>query len=198
MNLCGFFNFKFNKNIIINFIKNIDKIKDKGYYNKRNTSFGYGTDELFLNEYLIYKNNNFIKNIQLGVIFNYNINWWLYYNKNDLLLECEKETRKNLIFIINKYFNNNMTTNDMFDFIDKHIYNINNIKNNDNISKYLIKNFYKLMIKLQNDKKEWFSLDNIKLINKYYNNIISCLSIIFFSHNTLKITNIKNYNIKYN
>jgi hypothetical protein len=42
---------------------------------------------------------------------------------------------------------------------------------------------------------EWFDLDNMKLIDKYYNNIIECTSIIFFDMKT-NIIDVKNLNIK--
>lgn len=40
---------RYDKNILLNFIKSIPDLTVKGRYNKRNTDWGYGIDEIFLN-----------------------------------------------------------------------------------------------------------------------------------------------------
>ena len=54
------FNKKFNKSIITDFIKNASNIIDTGFYRKRLKAFGYGTDELFINDYFLYKNSSIL------------------------------------------------------------------------------------------------------------------------------------------
>ena len=195
--LFGIFNIKFPKSIITNFITNAPNINNKGIYGKRLKSFGYGTDELFLNEYFLYLDNyKYIRGIKLGMLLNYDINWFMYFYKNELLEDMASRTYANLKIILGKFYKPNMTSEQMFGLIDKLTYQI--ISTNPN-KIYISNNFYKLIKELNFKNLEWFSLEHIKLIYKYFFNIIDCLAVIYFNPSNLEITNInilKKNNIK--
>ena len=191
--LCGFYNIKFDHKIIIDFIKNAYNIKDKGLYNKRINDFCYGTDELFLNKYLIYGNNfKNIKNIKIGMILNYDINWFLYHYKSDLIKESSKLTLKYLKYILGDIYNPKMSIENMFDIIDKHVYQIDNTNK---FKIYISKNFYLLVKYLYKNNLEWFDKNTINLIYENLFNAIDSLSIMFFDPDTVEINKIKNINI---
>lgn len=191
LGLCGFYNKKYSSNIITDFIINAHNIKDKGIYGKRIKTFGYGTDELFLNEYFIYKDEVTIKT-ELGILFDYDINWFLFYYKPDLLVYEPQLTNKYLNFILEDYKKPNSSIEQMFHSIDKSIYKV---PYSDEKKLFITKKFYMLIKQLLSKSTEWFDLDNMKLIDKYYHNIIECTSIVFFDMKT-NIINIKNLNIK--
>ncbi len=191
LNLCAFYNKKYSSKIIIDFIEQAPKIKDKGLYGKRIKTFGYGTDELFLNEYFIYK-SDYTSKAKLGILFDYDINWFLYHYKKDLLISEPASTNKYLNFILEDYKKPGSTLEQMFNTIDKIIYKVDY----SDIKKIFVsKKFYILIKELVDKNLEWFDIANIKIINKYYSNIIECTSIVFFDKN-LNIINIKNYNVK--
>lgn len=174
--LLGFFNIKFNKDIIINFIKNAKNIKSKGYYNTRESEFDFGTDELFINEYLIYNPfNGYYNKLTYGTIFNYDINWFIYYNKENII--NNKNSNKYLKYILGKFYKKNMNNKEMINKIDNLTYQ-QELNNNNKI--YISKRFYKLITHIKKNNLLWFNKDNIDIIYKYYNNIIDSLSIIFF------------------
>jgi hypothetical protein len=187
-NLIGFYGVKFDSNILINFIKNIGQIKNNSHYGKRTSNFSFGTDELFLNEYFIYSANNKI-NFKLGILLDYNINWFLYYTKEDLLKKYPKNSKIYLKYILGKYAKDNLTTLQMFDLVDKYIYTkYANIKY-DKEKKVLSSNFYKLINYLYKNNKIWFNKSIIDIIHKYFNGIIYSLSIVYFDKNIHKIKN---------
>jgi hypothetical protein len=186
--LFGVFNVKFNKSILLNFINNAPNINDKGIYGKRLKPYGYGTDELFLNEYFLYHNSyNNIKGIKLGILLNYDINWFLYHYKNELLKDMASKTYHNLKFILGKFYKPNMTSEQMFELIDKLTYQI---KSNNPNKIYISNQYYKLIKELNFKNLEWFNLEYIKLIYKYFLNIVDCLSIIFFDPKKIEINDV--------
>ena len=186
--LFGVFNVKFPKSIIINFITNAPNINDKGIYGKRLKPYGYGTDELFLNEYFLYLDNyKYISNIKLGILLSYDINWFLYYYKLELLEDMASRTYSNLKNILGKFYKPNMTSEQMFGLMDKLTYQI---KSTDSNKIYISNNYYKLIEELNFKNLEWFSLSHIKLIYKYFLNIVDCLAVIYFNPSNLEITDI--------
>jgi len=189
---CGLFavfNTKFNKSIITDFIKNAPNIIDTGIYGKRLKTFGYGTDELFLNDYFLYINSyKNIKDLKLGMLINYDINWFLYFYKNDLLIDSSSKNYLNLKYILGKFYRPQMSSEEMFEKIDKLTYQIKS-SNPDKI--YISKNFYNLINELNYKGLEWFAFEHIKLIYKYFNNIIDSLSVIYFNPDNLVISDIK-------
>lgn len=191
LNLCAFYNKKYSLKIITDFIDQAPNIKDKGLYKLREKTFGYGTDELFLNDYFIYK-SDYASEAELGVLFDYDINWFLYHYKTDLLALEPQKTNTNLSFILENYKKPNSSIEQMFDSIDRIIYKVDY----SDIKKIFVsKKFNMLIDELINKKSEWFDMKNLKIINKYYHNIIQCISIVFFDKK-LNITNVKNYYVK--
>jgi len=184
--LLGFFNLKFNKKIIINFIENIENIKNNSYYSKRNKNFLYGTDELFLNKYLIYNENNKSK-FKTAVLLDYNINWFLYYCKDDLIKNFSKKTYKYLQYILDKFYNNELNNEEMFTKIDKYIYNKDTFIEE---KKILSKKFYDIIINLKKNNEMWLKKEIILLIHKYFLNIIYSISIIYFDKKNINIKNV--------
>lgn len=184
----GFYGKKYDNNILIDFIKNIEKIKNNGHYGKRTSNFSFGTDELFLNKYFIYSTNNKI-NFKLGILLDYNINWFLYYTKEELLKKYPKNTKIYLKYILGKYAKDNLTTLEMFDLVDKYIYTkYTNVKYYKE-KKVISSNFYKLINYLYKNNKIWFNKSIIDIIHKYFNGIIYSLSIVYFDKNIDKINN---------
>lgn len=187
--LFAVYNFKFDKSIIVNFIKNAHNIKNVGLYNKRLKPFGYGTDELFLNEFLMYYNNcKYIKNIKIGILLKYDINWFLYFYKKELLVDMASKTYSNLKFILGKFYKSNMSSEQMFNFIDKKTYRI---KSSDLTKIYLSKRFVYLINVLFHKKSEWFSFEHIELIKKYFSTTIDCLAIFYYDPMNLNILDVK-------
>ena len=187
--LFGTFNVKFDKSIIEDFIYNAPNIDDKGIYGKRLKSFGYGTDELFLNEYFLYANDyRNLKGIKLGMLFNYDINWFMYYYKNELLEDIPSKTYSNLKILLGKFYKPNMTSEQMFTLVDKLTYQIKSSNPN---KIYISEQYSKLINQLDANNLEWFSLEHIKLINKYLDMIVDCLAIIYFNPSNLLIDNVK-------
>lgn len=185
----GVYNKKFNKNIIIEFINNAHIIKDTGYYGKRVKPFGYGVDEMFINKYLIYNNSdNYTYNINLGILFQYNIFFFLYYYKKELLIEKPNESYKYLKYILGKYYSLNMTTDTMFNEIDKLTYEISS----DDYKKIYVSNrFYEIIDELYTTNTEWFYFENIKLIKEHFYKIIDCIAILYFDKEKLNIYNVE-------
>lgn len=186
--LFGVFDFKFDKAIIIDFIKKAHTILDKGMYNKRLDPFGYGTDELFINKYLLSKDFISNNNIKFGLFLNYDINWFLYYYKNELLKDNPSKTYENLKFILGDLYTENMSIDNMFNTIDKLTYQI---KSNNSNKIYISNRFYQLIKKIILKKEEWFSKEHINLIYKYYYDIVDCFSIVFYNPINLLVYDIK-------
>ena len=187
--LFAIYNFKFDKSIIIDFIKNAPNIKNKGIYNKRLKPFGFGKDELFINEYMMYDNSfENIKGVKIGILLNYDINWFLYYYKKELLEDMASFTYSNLKFILGKFYEPNMTSEQMFNLIDKFTYRI---KSNNSNKIYISERFSELIKELDSKNLEWFSLEHIKLINKNFSNIVDCVSILYYNPVNLNILTVK-------
>lgn len=187
-NLIGFYNHKYDTKVITNFITNAHNILDKGAYDKREKPFGFGTDELFLNNYFIYKDDD-ISKVELGIIYNYDINWFIFHYKDELLKDEPKITREYIIDILGRFGDVKLSTEELINILDQKIYGIEPT-NPDKI--LLSKNYYKLIKRLVNEKKEWFDFENLKLIDKYYSGIVESISIMFFNRDTLDIYKVVN------
>lgn len=101
---------KYDKNILINFIKNAHNILDTGRYNKRDVSFGYGTDELFINKYL-FKSFEYIY-----AKVDYHTNWFIYFNLDTI--KVNRFSKKIFKYLLGKFYEKNMTLDDMITFFD--------------------------------------------------------------------------------
>jgi hypothetical protein len=205
---------KYKNNIIINFIKNAEKIKTKGYYGKRLTTYGYGIDEIFLNDDLINRRDSY------GVLIDYQISWFLYHSRDYLL---HKKRRKNTYTIlktiidklqklnINEYYydkndyfkdqltsNNriiptdNMTVEEMIDFIDQNTYSIR--KKND-VNNIISIAFYESVSFALNNNKMFLEKHVMDFICTYLLNIISCKIVAVIENN--RIIRVEKYEIIY-
>ena len=190
---CGLFaqfNFKFDHNIITNFIHNITnpEYQVEKYNFIYKSHFEYGVDEIFLNNHIFCMDTIKKYDFKTNIIFAYNINFFLYYLKNILL--NHKKSNKYLSYILGSYFTSDMTNSNMINFIDEVIYN----GNNKQIIKYISNRYYKLIKYLYKNNKSWFDIDSIKLIYKFYykKNIINSISIIHFNYESKEIINIIN------
>jgi hypothetical protein len=188
--LTSYLNVKFDKELIINFIHDAHLIKDTGFYEKRLAPFGFGVDELFLNKYLIFnKHNRLMKNTKLGIIFQYNVNWFIYYHM-DLLKKKPMQTYNNLKLILGKYYKSTYKLDDLFNIIDKIIYGFHAKTYNKNVNvyarQYISARFYKLLQFNQKTNKYWLPKETTQFINKYMNKIVWSISYVYFDINTFK------------
>ncbi len=180
---------KYDKNILLDFINKAPEIEDKGKYNKRTTPFGFGVDELFITKYFMPQTQKYI-----SYIMNYNINWFMYFFKDYFTKKYPKRTFAILKNILGKNYNNNLTTENMLNKIDICFFEQYTFSNERN---YYTKNFYR-QLKILNDKNlGWFKKSINRIIIKYFDNIIMCNAFVKININTGKIVNIAKSNIIY-
>lgn len=161
---------KYDHKIIIDFIQHAHENKSKGYYNTRVTTFGFGIDEIFLNEILIPTLDEY------GVIIEYQMSYFLYHSKK--YIYCKKRidnTAQIFKTILGKYYKDNMTINDMYTFIDKSTYHVHT---RNDVNSYLTERFSKIVEFLVNNNKKWFQRDILAFINARLLNIIHCNVIV--------------------
>jgi hypothetical protein len=179
-NIMHFPDKKFNKKILLDFIKN-----------KTYKKISFPIDNIFLNNYLIRHITN------ASYISVYNPLYFLcYYDYYEMIID-NKDSFKYMKFILGKYAKK--TLDEMTNFIDNiyvDAYNDLNkftaITTNKNI--YISKRFYKFLRYSIKNNISWIPLGLIKLIIDNYNNIIFTYSIIELNLKTkkiVKITNIK-------
>lgn len=152
---------KYDKNILLKFIKNAHNIKDKGFYNKRETTFGFGVDEIFINNYLLPNVKKY------SSIIEYNISYFLFHSKKRIM----KSKNSEIIFksIIGKYYKEGMSVEDMYNFIDSKTYMV---KERNEIINYLTKRFNKVISYLYKNKTKWIELNIINILEENLKNII--------------------------
>lgn len=167
---------KENKQLLENFILNADKIESLGHYGKRLTTFGYGIDEIFINDILL----PIIKNYT--VVIEYQISYFLYHSKQYLL---EKKnmiiTSKILNMILGKYANKDFNVNRKLNYIDQHTYQIRSLND---INDHLSKRFTYVIEYLISNNIKWFEYPVLNFINKYLKNIVSSVLLINCNINT--------------
>jgi hypothetical protein len=172
---------KYEHSLLVNFIKNAHKIQDLGQYGKRKTPFGFGTDELFLNKYLL------VQSPTVWMFMQYSINWFIFHFKRQLLRENMKQlTFEVLTKIVGKY-SKGQSIDKMFDFIDKHTYEVTK-KTPENV--YLSQNYYNVLHYLLENKIEWMPIHIMKIIVKYFDNIVFCSAFIKINTETKKVIDI--------
>ena len=180
---------KYDKNILYNFIKKAPEIDDKGYYKKRITTFGFGVDELFITKYFMPYTQKYI-----CYIVNYNINWFIYFFKDYFINKYPKRTFAILRNILGKNYKNNYNIEDMLNIIDNCFFEQNTYSIERN---YYTKNFYR-QLKILNEKNlDWFKKSINRIIIKYFDNIIICNASVKINIKTNKIVYIGKSNIIY-
>jgi hypothetical protein len=162
-----FGNKKYDHLILTDFIKNANKLKNIGYYKRRLTTFGYGTDEIFI--------NNFIKKYCEFIYceINYSPNWFIWDNLNEI--NKNPNSLKYLKYLMGIYYKNE-SLHQMIKMIDDMFF-YENYKQNDKM-KYIAKRFYLLVDYLLKNNIEWINMNQMKIINKYLKDIV--ISPIFF------------------
>lgn len=204
---------KYEKNIITDFIENAYKIKSKGYYEKRLTTYGYGIDEIFLNDVLV-------KNDDFSIIIDYQISYFIYHSRKYLLnKERRKKSYKTIKLIIdgleeldiNEYtqenrfeFKDQLTTStkiipddnstleELLDFIDQNTYSI---RNKTNINDILSIRFYEAIKYSLDENKTFLEKSVMDFISTHLLNIISCKLLVTIGNNRIK--SVKKYEIIY-
>lgn len=163
---------KYDKNIIINFIKNAHLIKDKGAYGERITPFGFGVDEVFINNILI----PIIKNY--GIMIEYHIGYFLYHYKSKIL--NDKTSDKIFDTILGKYAKSGMTVEEKYKFIDDNTY-LSDGKGE--IISYLSDKFYFVLSYLIEKNIEWLPINLMKFIIENFKNVNVCNAFIMTNIN---------------
>ena len=154
---------KLDSNIITNFIKNAHKNKSIGKYSKRYTTWGYGVDEIFLNEV-------YLKKFKTSTyLYKYNLVTYIFIYLPKIIKS--KKSKGIFKFILGKYYNPKMSIKDMIYFIDSAIYP-NPKKKITPLINYLGKRYYKVIRYLYNNDLEWLPKYVIKLLNNYLDGLI--------------------------
>ena len=171
---------KYDKNIFINFIKSAHTIVDTGQYNKRFSAFGYGTDEIFINQYLL---------SNIDIIYcqiNYNINWFIYHNLD--LIKTNKNSYKILKYILGDYYNIKYDINKMITVIDNSFYRI---YKRTVINNYFTNRSYKIIKYMYKNNINWMLKSHYNIILKIKKkNILLCNLFIGIDIKKQKILNI--------
>lgn len=160
-------NKKYDHKILTEFIKTADKLKNTGYYKKRLTTFGYGTDEIFINNF-IKKHCDFIY-----CEINYSPNWFIWDNLKEI--KKNPNSPKYLKYLLGVYYKNE-TLQQMIKMIDDMFF-YEDRKQSDKM-KYISKRFYLLIEYLIKNKIEWINMNQMKIISKYLRDIV--ISPIFY------------------
>jgi hypothetical protein len=156
--------------ILSSFIKNADKIESKGNYGKRETTFGYGIDEIFLNDYLLKSVDSF------KIIIDYQLSYFFYHSKPRLLDKSMIDVSNELLSILLGSFNDvKMTPEEKINFIDKSTYQIKTVTD---INDELSRNFSQILTELAKIKKYWFEHKVQDFMYKYLSHIISTILVV--------------------
>ena len=176
---------KIDHKIIIDFIdlaKN-GKIISKGNYNKRLTNFGFGIDEIFLNNVLIEHVGN------VNTLIEYQISYFIFFSEKKII-ENFKYSSSILSMIIEKYLTKNMLLEDKLKFIDKNTFLI---RKKTEINDYISKRFTKTIDFLVKEKKNWLENNIQNFIYKYLRHVISAILVININYKPFYLTGIDIY-----
>ena len=87
---------KYNNHYLTNFLNNIETIVPKwniAEHNKRFTTFGFGIDEIFINDYLLKRFNEY------SGMFEYYISYFMYFYEDKI----KKNNKSNTILKVIQY-----------------------------------------------------------------------------------------------
>ena len=179
---------KLDSNLITKFIESAHTIVGTGHYGKRTTTFGYGIDEMFLNAHLL----PYIK--QYSIIIEYQISYFLYHSAKYIMDDKNKryENTNNLLkMILGDKYNPDMSTEDMYNYIDKVTYNITEKTPENN---EICERFYFIIHDLVKNNKTWLQKDIMEIIDNKLRNIISASVLFEVDIDTKKVIDVKTYN----
>jgi hypothetical protein len=169
---------KIEQSLIMDFIRDTGngKIKSKGHYGKRDTDFGYGIDEIFLNDVMI----NHVGKI--NTIIDYQTSYLLFHSKPFLTQTQDDKIKKTsdiLDTILGSYTNKDMSVEQKFEFIDLNSYQI---RKKTEINDEICRRFTKVIDFLVDAKKIWMESNVQQFIYKYLRHIISANLIIYTNY----------------
>jgi hypothetical protein len=173
-NLISYNRKKHNRKLILDFIENADKIESKGHYGKRLTPFGFGIDEIFINDALIPSIG------EISFIIDYQISYFLFRSKSRIMDEPRVDTTSKILSIIlGPYDDKNMTIAQKIDFIDKNTYQI---REKTEINNEMCRRFTKVIEHLVESGKSWMERATLQFIYNYLRHIISANVIIQYEY----------------
>lgn len=163
---------KIEHSLITNFIKDAEegKITSKGHYGKRETNFGYGVDEIFLNDVMIEHMG------KINTIIDYQTSYLMFHSKPFLVQEDRiKKTSDILDTILGPYSKPEMTVDQKMDFIDKNSYQV---RERTEINNEICIRFTKVIDHLVDAKKIWMESNIQQFIHSYLRHVISANLVI--------------------
>lgn len=180
---------KMNKNLILNFIKNADKIESKGHYGKRLTTFGYGIDEIFVNDYFLPKIGEVL------VVIDYQPSYFLFHSSSHILAQNRIDKSLNILsLILGSYDDKTLTAEEKIKKIDDLTYQVREkTDQNDEISRRLTM----VVDHLVSNKKIWLEKPVLQFMNSHLKNVISANLYINYSYENNAIISVKRYNAVY-
>jgi len=176
---------KYNNNYLTNFLNNIETIVPKwniAEHNKRFTTFGFGIDEIFINDYLLKRFNDY------SGMFEYYISYFMYFYEDKI----KKNNKSNTIlkYILGKYYKKGMNIDNMRKFIDSNTYSV---REYNEINNYLTVRFNNMIKYLYKNNIEWMDLHIMKMIYENFNDVIYGIIVVTTNSNT-DLINFKVYN----
>jgi hypothetical protein len=188
---------KYDRNIILDFIKSAHLIKDPYIYNKRFTPFGFGVDELFVNKYWIKK----VVNGKIGIQSYYSpsIILWCVKNKVPNLIIDKRLFSKALEYIVGKYYKKGMSDDFIIDLIESYYYidsrhyaGLTFLKTDQNV--YFARRFQSYIdYSIKNDIY-WLDINLLKVLQKCQRGIVMSMCIYEYDNKKNIVNRIMNFN----
>lgn len=177
------------KEFILNYIRNADKVESKGNYGKRETPYGYGIDEIFVNDYFLPKVGD------VGITIEYQPCYFLYHSKPYMTDKSRIDNSSEILStILGPYGKDNMDFEQKLKAIDKATYQVR--ERTDTNNEISIR-FTKVLDYLTKNKKTWLEKPVQQFIHKYLRNVISTIIVIHYNYKCECIKNAKLFNTVY-
>jgi hypothetical protein len=165
---------KHDHKIIIDFIENAENIKSKGLYGKRLTAFGFGVDEIFINDILLPTTGG------INIIIDYQLCYFLFHSKKRIMDEQRSDiTNKILSIVLGPYANENMSVSQKIEFIDKNTYQI---RKRTEINNELSRRFTKVVEHLVEAGKSWMERTVLQFIYKHLRHVVSANVVVQYEY----------------
>ncbi|AYV77593.1 MAG: putative ORFan [Dasosvirus sp.] len=165
---------KYNHAVLVDFIRTADQVPSKGLYGKRLTTFGFGIDEIFINEIFMPLLKDF------NLIINYQISYFLFHSQKYI---TEKKRINNtdsiLTTILGNYNKKGMSVKDKLKYIDDNTYEI---MEKTDINNALSMRFSHTISYLVKNNMKWMERPVMQFINDNLLNVIYCNLVINFTY----------------